>query len=590
MTWSRVCRALFSSTPTRPNAASPAARQCARQRRAARLQDRCFERGAGPHFRFSIDRIEVIRGGAPGIDMQGQTIVANVILKQADETQVIATLWDTTYGDGHLGPGGSLESIAISATTAMISCSRGSTMNDDFAGNGFRFTNVPGQCGDHGSHRRGAERVGYSVNGVLVAAGLRGRLRRQPHLATDEVQQRRILRAPNRRISRPAKDRSAELGANWDKISDAFEFKLVGLQRLERDHNFMEPPSPRRTRFSIPSAIPAKASCAPPSVMFPRRSDDRKRAGGRLQFPEGNSNFISTARPSRCPAPIQSNEKRGETFVQASWRLSPEWRWRPERVLNSPPSQPRVCLPAASFPQAASALKAWSPIARHAVARPRQRAVGRLDFNNFIASSNFSNNGVSAGNIMLVPISAGNSKAITNIISGKKARWSSAIRAKTSPIWSIIFPSAAGWMARATSTSPPTISMTWRCRCRSTGWGAEGTTIKPSLVWKDAAVADPVTGIRGRSQASRTKTGRRYPQGCAVLEFQSRSHHPDRFPAALFPHRPGHRFPDLSLYVECPGTTSPSRIWISRSSWKISCRISSTRSNIIMPVRATSRR
>src|SRR6185312_15145757 len=33
--------------------------------------------------RDRVDRIEVIRGGAPGIDMQGQTVVANVVLKKA---------------------------------------------------------------------------------------------------------------------------------------------------------------------------------------------------------------------------------------------------------------------------------------------------------------------------------------------------------------------------------------------------------------------------------------------------------------------------------------------------------------------------
>ena len=59
--------------------------------------------------RSRVDRIEVIRGSAPGIDMQDQTVVANVILKRADETQVIATLTDTIYGDGHQGPGASVE-------------------------------------------------------------------------------------------------------------------------------------------------------------------------------------------------------------------------------------------------------------------------------------------------------------------------------------------------------------------------------------------------------------------------------------------------------------------------------------------------
>src|ERR1700744_2170395 len=39
----------------------------------------------------NVDHIDVIRGGAPGIDMQGQTVIANVILRSADSTVIIAT-------------------------------------------------------------------------------------------------------------------------------------------------------------------------------------------------------------------------------------------------------------------------------------------------------------------------------------------------------------------------------------------------------------------------------------------------------------------------------------------------------------------
>src|SRR5271157_2334847 len=41
-----------------------------------------------------VDRIEVIRGGAPGIDMQGQTVVANIILKKDNATQIVVKAED----------------------------------------------------------------------------------------------------------------------------------------------------------------------------------------------------------------------------------------------------------------------------------------------------------------------------------------------------------------------------------------------------------------------------------------------------------------------------------------------------------------
>ena len=37
-----------------------------------------------------VDHIELIRGGAPGIDMQGQTVIANVVLQGTDATTIIA--------------------------------------------------------------------------------------------------------------------------------------------------------------------------------------------------------------------------------------------------------------------------------------------------------------------------------------------------------------------------------------------------------------------------------------------------------------------------------------------------------------------
>ena len=110
MTWSRGLPGfVFTDTNTQQrgyrrlagnvliNGARPAAK-------TDDLQSRALRASPVAH----VDHIEVIRGGAPGIDMQGQTVIANVILKQADN-HVIVTLADTIYGDGHQGPAASVE-------------------------------------------------------------------------------------------------------------------------------------------------------------------------------------------------------------------------------------------------------------------------------------------------------------------------------------------------------------------------------------------------------------------------------------------------------------------------------------------------
>ena len=56
-----------------------------------------------------VDHVELIRGGAPGIDMQGQTVVANVVLKAADSTHIVATAEDLVFIDGHMSPQASLQ-------------------------------------------------------------------------------------------------------------------------------------------------------------------------------------------------------------------------------------------------------------------------------------------------------------------------------------------------------------------------------------------------------------------------------------------------------------------------------------------------
>jgi hypothetical protein len=59
-----------------------------------------------------VERIDVIRGGTQGIDMQGQAVVANVVRKKADSTSIVVDLTNDFWTDGHMMPDASVQLTA----------------------------------------------------------------------------------------------------------------------------------------------------------------------------------------------------------------------------------------------------------------------------------------------------------------------------------------------------------------------------------------------------------------------------------------------------------------------------------------------
>lgn len=56
-----------------------------------------------------VDRIEVIEGGAPGVEMLGQSIVANVVRKKQAGDKIVLTVSNAIFDDGRNIPGGTIE-------------------------------------------------------------------------------------------------------------------------------------------------------------------------------------------------------------------------------------------------------------------------------------------------------------------------------------------------------------------------------------------------------------------------------------------------------------------------------------------------
>ncbi|HEX2762102.1 MAG TPA: TonB-dependent receptor plug domain-containing protein, partial [Rhizomicrobium sp.] len=119
----------------------------------------------------AVDHIEVIRGGAPGIDMQGQTVVANVVRRKDALDQTILTASLTYTGAGQWAPAGGIEYHGQSGVLRYeASLSRTAQVWDDSPGNGYRVVTKPGGTPVFDrAVRTGIMRYGYSVHGGLIA-------------------------------------------------------------------------------------------------------------------------------------------------------------------------------------------------------------------------------------------------------------------------------------------------------------------------------------------------------------------------------------------------------------------------------------
>ena len=447
-----------------------------------------------------VDRIEVIRGGAPGIDMQGQTIIANVILKEADETRIIATLWDTSYGDGHQGPGGSVEVNGRAGdNTYDLTLSRLNKQYDDSAGNGVRFVNVPGQpTVIDDAHRRGAEQVGYAINASLSRPVWEGTFTTNLTLQQTTFDSAVFYDAPDaQNFPSSQKVRSAELGANWDRSFGPVELNLVGLQRLERDQNFNASISPgsRQVFNSVSdtgeSILRATARYVPEQSLMIESGLE-----GAYNSLKGHSSFISNGASVALPgANPDVNEKRGEVFTQASWRLSPQWALEAGARFEFSTIAAQG-IPSRSFEfLKPRLLVSWSPLENIQIRGRAERVVGQLDFTNFIASSNFSQNGVSAGNLMLRPDQRWQFEGDFEVhFWDKGALVLSYTREDITDLVDYI-PIGGGLDGPGNIPKATNDIYDVEMSLPLDRIGAVGTTVKPSLVWKYGAVADPVTGV-----------------------------------------------------------------------------------------------
>jgi hypothetical protein len=358
----------------------------------------------------SVERIEVIRGGAPGIDMQGQSVVANVIRKKEDSTSTVLNSITTFLGGGQWVPSGSVEFHATrGATSYELMLSRTAEIWDDAPGSGYRLTIPPGGTAFYErAQRTGIVRTGWSGHGGIKTPLWGGEWDNNLTLESNTFPTGvRYFGNGGSRFDFIGRKKEGEFGSRWQGLLGAVNLETLLLQRLGGEETSNTSLSPTDNAVFL-SSTDSGESIGRVTARTNLLSNLGLEAGGEVayNFLDGRSTFVSNGTAVALPnANLSANERRGEIFASASWKIIPSLSLeagmrmeysaieasgdtRRERSFFYP--KPRLLL-------------AWAPDDKSQVRLRAERILGQLNFADFVATSNLSGYGVAAGNADLRP-------------------------------------------------------------------------------------------------------------------------------------------------------------------------------------------
>lgn len=363
----------------------------------------------------TVERIDLIRGGAPGIDMQGRTVMANIILKRSVQVQKVVNLQTYVYPDGFFGPIIELEGSRREGDNALegsLKATRDRTDNT-FDG-GVRLRTDGKGVPTSKDALKGYDTIyNYVLRGAVQRPMLGGKTRLNAKLEffgfDRDVTATRVFPAPAREFNgENLKNWSGEFGARYDrKLSPATDLQLVALQNLGREIYV--------STFEVPSLLVDYQSRTDTgetilrSELKHRRSDKlsfEANLEGAYNFLEGDTRYFENSKAIPLPAAqVKVEEFRGEASGKAIWRATPKLnieagaRLEVSRISQSGDTD----LSKSFFYPKPRLLATWSPTKTDQLRVRLEREVGQLDFGDFVSSAGTETGTVDAGNPDLEP-------------------------------------------------------------------------------------------------------------------------------------------------------------------------------------------
>ncbi|MCR5873335.1 TonB-dependent receptor [Phenylobacterium sp. J426] len=364
----------------------------------------------------AVERIDIIRGGAPGIDMQGKSVLANVVRKQGASFRGLFAVANNHLWDGRNMHGMRLELSGGDGQRTWETTIRYGYGNDDGGQFGPSVRIAPDgrilRRADYESESDGLQQTitaGYSQPLLGGRLTLNGRAFWDSWKSENTIRYLEPADLATANITSPYDEFETEVGARYNRdFGPRTKLEVVALRSDSDFHRFDlfrqgavvdDFRNERTYNETIGRAV----------LKHQRSATLSFEAGGETALNKLDSQSEQFTNGVRQPLPagdVQVEELRGEAFAKVVWRPAPQWtldgglRFEASDISSDGDV---VLEKSLSFLKPRLAV-AWQPLPSTQLRGRIERVVGQLNFDDFVAGADFEEGtGVTVGNPDLDP-------------------------------------------------------------------------------------------------------------------------------------------------------------------------------------------
>jgi outer membrane receptor protein involved in Fe transport len=363
-----------------------------------------------------VERIDLIRGGAPGVDMQGKTMLANVIRKKGAAGRLLFAAAQNHAWDGRTAPAARIEGNGSLPGDRKWEFGTffGEGIDDGSAdGPGVTIFADGGPRETRDIQQEGDGQTGFAT-GSVESPFAGGKLKINGRIATDKFkfEENDHIRTPAPGLETDDWTQwtdDTEIGGNFTRpLGSKTTLEIVAL-RQTRDRSYKEifATAAETDDFQLDRQSSETIGRA---VLKYKLDDKTSFEGGAetaLNKLDSDTRFTIDGDLVALPAAsVQVEETRSEVFLKGAWRPSAKWTFdgaiRYESSTIS--SEGDVVLEKTLHYLKPRLAVTWAVNENRQVRFRVEREVGQLNFNDFVASASLTTaTGVTAGNPDLNP-------------------------------------------------------------------------------------------------------------------------------------------------------------------------------------------
>jgi outer membrane receptor protein involved in Fe transport len=456
----------------------------------------------------SVAAIEVIRGGAPGINMQGQSVVANVVRAAGDMSTHSAELTSMFAADHDPGVGlrlettRSLERLALNGALNYKdeqqygNTGTGALLRRDSNGTLLEASNFETDWSQRSFQANGSAE--YQIEAGSLRFNLGGTSQDTTQLDILSPRPGVPLTSDGRVVTAIRLDQG-EAGIDYEQLwSDALTGRLLLLQTLERKTISADAISPQTLQSSEDDAFRGE-SILRSSATY--RSSPTLTIEGGLEAAYNFLDVDAALRRNGAPVPLPSGkvkveERRGEAFVDARWKLSPRLssdvgiRYEVSTISQSGDHDARRTL---SYPKPRAMFRLDLDDGLQLRSRI-ERTVSQLEFRDFASQASLDAGTISGGNAELRPETAWELEgAIEKRFWGRGAVVLTYTHSIVSDVVDLVPVAGFDTAGNIGDGTREQIAMSLSLPLER--MGIDGTLLRINGTWRWSQVDDPVAGV-----------------------------------------------------------------------------------------------